>query len=155
MVVIVIMIVVGGLAITTIRKESMSSLIKRTSNDFRSLCSRARYNAMESGQDRMVVYDPEKQMFYMARPTANAEEDSMYEYGFVIYEKDRWQMPEEFELTTEDTEPFEVFRFYPDGGASGRWSLNLGCKDNDSGMVIEVAKLTGTVTAREWGEGEK
>ena len=155
MVVIVIMIVIGSLAITTIRRESMSNLIKRTSSEFRSLCSRARYNAMESGQDRMVVYDPEKQMFFMARPTLNAEEDSEYEDGFVIFEKDRWQLPEEFELTTEDNHPFEVFRFYPDGGASGRWRLNLGCKDRDSGMSIEVARLTGTVTASEWVEGQQ
>ena len=154
MVVIVIMIVIGGLAITTIRKESMSNLIKRTSNEFRSLCSRARYNAMESGQDRMVVYDPERQMFFMARPTMNAEEDSEYEDGFVIFENVRWQMPEEFELTTEDNHPLEVFRFYPDGGASGRWKLNLGCKDREGGMVLEVARLTGTVTAREMAEGE-
>ena len=154
-VVIVIMVLVGTIAVLAVRSESMTILLKRTSNEFRSLCSRARFKAMESGQDRMIVYDPEKRMFYMARPPANEEERNEYDEGFVIMREVKWEMPDAFELTTEDNAPLEVFRFYPDGGASGQWRLNLASKDNDFGIVIEVARLTGAVTVRERERGEE
>ena len=138
------------------RSDSTSRLIKRTAGEFRSLCSRVRYKAMELGEDRMVVYDPEKHMFFMARPTRDQQEEMENENGFVILEDGaRWELPEEFELTTEENRPLEVFRFYPDGGASGKWKLNLACKGKDRVMVIEVAKLTGAVISREKGQGEE
>ena len=151
-VVIAIMIVTGAVVISAMRTDSTSRLIARSSNDFRSLCSRVRYKAMEMGEDRMVVYDPQQHMFYMARPVANEEEAMEYEDGFVIVKSVKWELPEEFELTTEEDRPLEVFRFYPDGGASGRWQLNLVCKGHV--MEISVAKLTGAVIARERGENE-
>ena len=148
-VVIVIMLVTGGIAISTMRTDSTSRLMKSTTNDFRSLCSRVRYKAMEMGEDRMVVYAPEEHMFYMARPVANEEEAMENEYGFVIMNAVKWELPKEFELTTEENDPIEVFRFYPDGGASGRWALNLACAGTDRMVSISVAKLTGTVIATE------
>ena len=150
-VVIVIMLVTGGIAISAMRTDSTSRLIKRSTNDFRSLCSRARYKAMEMSEDRMIVYVPDEHMFYMARPVANEEEAMEYEYGFVILNAVKWELPEEFELTTEDNDPVEVFRFYPDGGASGT-SLTLGCKGHS--VMIGVAKLTGSLISYERGEGE-
>ena len=150
-VVIVIMLVTGGIAISAMRTDSTSRLIKRSTNDFRSLCSRARYKAMEMSEDRMIVYVPDEHMFYMARPVANEEEAMEYEYGFVILNAVKWELPEEFELTTEDNDPVEVFRFYPDGGASGT-SLTLGCKGHS--VMIGVAKLTGSLISYEKGEGE-
>ena len=156
MVVIVIMVLVGTIAVMSIRSESMTVVLKRTRNEFCSLCSRIRFKAMESGQDRMVVYDPEKRMFFMGRPPANMEEQNEAgDDGFIIEEDVKWQMPEEFELTTEDNHPLEVFRFYPDGGASGRWKLTLASKDNEFGIVIEVARLTGAVTVREREQDER
>lgn len=155
-VVIVIMVLTGAVAISAVRSDSTSRLIKRTAGEFRSLCSRIRYKAMELGEDRMVVYDPEKHMFFMARPTRDQQEEMENENGFVILEDGaRWELPEEFELTTEENRPLEVFRFYPDGGASGKWKLNLACKGKDRVMVIEVAKLTGAVISREKGQGEE
>lgn len=154
-VVVVIMVLTGVIAASTVRSESLPRLMKRTSNDFRSLCSRVRYKAMETGQDRMVVYDPEQNMFYMARPPANQDEEMEYEDGFVVLQDVKWEMPEEFELRTEDNRPIEVFRFYPDGGASGKGGLTLAAKEKDFAMVIEVAKLTGTVTVRERGQDER
>ena len=150
-VVIVIMLVTGGIAISAMRTDSTSRLIRRSTNDFRSLCSRARYKAMEMSEDRMIVYVPDEHMFYMARPVANEEEAMEYEYGFVILNAVKWELPEEFELTTEDNDPVEVFRFYPDGGASGT-SLTLGCKGHS--VMIGVAKLTGSLISYEKGEGE-
>ena len=150
-VVIAIMIVTGAVVISAMRTDSTSRLIARSSNDFRSLCSRVRYKAMEMGEDRMVVYDPEKHMFYMARPVANQNEAMEYDDGFVILKSVNWELPDEFELTTEENRPIEVFRFYPDGGASGS-SLTLACKGH--AMDIGVAKLTGAVVSRERGENE-
>ena len=109
---------------------------------------------MEMGEDRMVVYDPEKRMFYMARPTRNQEEYLEYEDGFVVLDGTRWALPEEFELTTDENRPIEVFRFYPDGGASGKWNLTLAIAGKDLAMEISVAKLTGAVVSREKGRGE-
>ncbi|MBQ7731028.1 MAG: hypothetical protein IJT68_04225 [Lentisphaeria bacterium] len=155
-VVIVIMVLTGAVAISAMRTDSTSRLIKRTAAEFRSLCSRVRYKAMEMGEDRMVVYDPDKHMFFMARPTRDQQEQMEYEDGFVVLEDGaKWELPEEFELTTEENRPLEVFRFYPDGGASGKWKLNLACKGRDRVMVIEVAKLTGAVLAHEKGPGEE
>ena len=154
-VVIAIMIVTGAVAVSTMRTDSTARLIKSTANEFRSLCSRVRFKAMEMCQDRMVVYVPEERMFYMARPVANQEEAMENEYGFVILKTTKWELPKEFELTTEENDPIEVFRFYPDGGASGRWKLNLAIESKNRAMVIEVAKLTGSVIAYERGENEQ
>ena len=151
-VVIVIMLVTGGIAISAMRTDSTSRLIRRSTNDFRSLCSRARYKAMEMSEDRMVVYAPEEHMFYLARPVANQQEEMENEYGFVILKTMKWELPEEFELTTEDSDPVEVFRFYPDGGASGI-PLTLACKGH--AMEIGVAKLTGAIVAYDRSEGEQ
>ena len=154
-VVIVIMVLTGAVAISAMRTDSTSRLIRRASADFRSLCSRVRYKAMEMGEDRMVVYDPEEHMFHMARPVRNQEEELEYEDGFVILDTAKWELPEEFELTTDENRPIEVFRFYPDGGASGRWKLNLAFSGKDLMVVIEVAKLTGAVISYETTASEQ
>ena len=151
-VVIVIMLVTGGIAISAMRTDSTSRLIKRSAADFRSLCSRVRYKAMEMSEDRIVVYDPEQRLFYMARPIRNQEEELEYEYGFVPLKTAQWELPEDFELATEDNDPVEVFRFYPDGGASGT-SLTLACKGHS--VVIGVAKLTGAVVTYDGGQNER
>ena len=153
-VVIVIMVLTGAVAISAMRTDSTGRLIKRSVADFRSLCSRVRYKAMEMGEDRMVVYDPEKRIFSMARPTQNLEEEMDYEDGFVPLDGAKWELPEEFELTTDENRPLEVFRFYPDGGASGKWNLTLAVAGKDIAMEISVAKLTGAVISREKGRGE-
>ncbi len=153
-VVIVIMVLTGAVAVSAMRTDSTSRLIRRTTNEFRSLCSRVRYKAMEMGEDRMVVYDPEKRIFSMARPTQNLEEEMEYEDGFVPLDGAKWELPEEFELTTDENRPLEVFRFYPDGGASGKWNLTLAVAGKDIAMEISVAKLTGAVVSREKGRGE-
>ena len=153
-VVIVIMVLTGAVAISAMRTDSTGRLIKRSVSDFRSLCSRVRYKAMEMGEDRMVVYDPEKRIFSMARPTQNLEEEMDYEDGFVPLDGAKWELPEEFELTTDENRPLEVFRFYPDGGASGKWNLTLAVAGKDIAMEISVAKLTGAVISREKGRGE-
>ena len=154
-VVIVIMVLTGAVAVSAMRTDSTSRLIRRTTSEFRSLCSRVRYKAMEMGEDRMVVYDPEQRMFLMARPTQNLEEEMEYEDGFVILDGTKWELPEEFELTTEENRPLEVFRFYPDGGASGRWNLTLAIEGKDLAVEIGVAKLTGSVVSREKARGQE
>lgn len=154
-VVIVIMVLTGAVAVSAMRTDSTSRLIRRTTADFRSLCSRVRYKAMEMGEDRMVVYDPETRVFSMARPTRNLEEEMEYEDGFVPLDGARWELPEEFELTTDENRPLEVFRFYPDGGASGKWNLTLAVAGKDLAMEIGVAKLTGAVVSRETTRGQR
>ena len=96
-------------------------------------------------------------MFYIARPIANQEEALEYEdEGFVtLKDSFKWELPKEFELTTDENRPIEVFRFYPDGGASGRWKLNLAFSGKDLRVVIEVAKLTGAVISYETTAGEQ
>ena len=154
-VVIVIMVLTGAVAVSAMRTDSTSRLVRRTAADFRSLCSRVRYKAMEIGEDRMVVYNPEQRLFLMARPTRNQEEALEYEDGFVILDGAKWELPKEFELTTDENRPLEVFRFYPDGGASARWNLNLAVAGKDLVMEIGVAKLTGAVVSREKVRGQE
>ena len=154
-VVIVIMVLTGAVAVSAMRTNSTSRLVRQASADFRSLCSRVRYKAMEMGEDRMVIYDPERHLFFMGRPVANQEEALEYEYGFVPLNTAKWELPEEFELTTDENRPLEVFRFYPDGGASGKWNLNLAVAGKDLIMEIGVAKLTGAVVSRETTRGQQ
>lgn len=151
-VVIVIMVLTGAVAVSAMRTDSTSRLIKRTSADFRSLCSRVRYKAMEMGEDRMIVYNPEERMFFMARPIRDVQEQMEYEDGFVPLDTTKWALPEEFELATDDNDPVEVFRFYPDGGASGT-SISFACKGQS--VMIGVAKLTGAVVFQEGGQNEQ
>ena len=141
MVVIVIMVVTGAIAVSTLRTDSTARLVRSATNDFRSLCSRVRFKAMEMSEDRMVVYVPDEHTFYMARPVANQEEAMEYDYGFVV-----------LKTAIDDSDPVEVFRFYPDGGASGT-SFNLACKGH--AMEIGVTKLTGSMYSRSPGEGEQ
>ena len=74
--------------------------------------------------------------------------------GFETLEGTKLELPKQFDNTTDENRPLEVFRFYPDGGASGKWNLTLAVAGKDFAMEIGVAKLTGAVVSREKGRGE-
>ena len=74
--------------------------------------------------------------------------------------KIEWKIPEEFEMgddfSTFNEEPdedgtFPIFKFYSDGGASGRRRLEL--RIGELHRVFEVSPLTGRVVAVPEDEG--
>ena len=71
----------------------------------------------------------------------------------------RWKLPEGFEYSRQsdvsgelEGEKMELFRYYPDGGASGTRVLVMRC--GNARREFRVSLLTGLLTSRELSEEE-
>jgi len=144
-----ILLVLAAMAVPMLRSPSASSRMDETALEFQAFCGRVRYQAVEKGVDRAVCFDPSINEFYLSDPAdPEAERSSV-----------RWKLPEGFEYSP-DTEMnadvpeagdgVELFRYYPDGGASGTRVLVLRC--GNVRREFRVSLLTGLLTSRELGE---
>ena len=87
-VVISVMLLVLGLAVTSFRGESPARLLERSTLEFESFCAAVRYQAMEKGEDRIVVFVPETRVFRMRIPAPSADdEDGNGAYGEIFFPK--------------------------------------------------------------------
>ena len=133
------------MAVPMLRSPSDSSRMEETALEFQAFCGRVRFQAVEKGEDRAVCFDSSANEFFLSDPAdPEAERSSI-----------RWKLPEGFEYSP-DTEPnaepesgdgMELFRYYPDGGASGTRVLVMRC-----GKVrreFRISLLTGLLTSRE------
>ena len=146
-----ILLVLAAMAVPMLRSPSASSRMEETALEFQSFCGRVRYQAVEKGEDRAVCFDPAINEFYLSDPAdPEAERSSI-----------RWKLPEGFEYSP-DTETnagaeagdgVELFRYYPDGGASGTRVLVMRC--GNVRREFRVSLLTGLLTSRELGEDEE
>lgn len=85
-VVISVMLLVLGLAVTSFRGESPARLLERSTLEFESFCAAVRYQAMEKGEDRIVVFVPETRVFRMRIPAPSADdEDGNGAYGEIFF----------------------------------------------------------------------
>ena len=93
--------------------------------------------------------------FQAAEEAAQEEEENRLKLAAV-----EWTLPENFELGTAISdreretaeESFEVFRFFPDGGASG--SLKFELRYQTLRKVFDISPLTGLLIRSE-GEEDK
>ncbi len=121
-VVISVMLLVLGLAVSSFRGESPARLLERSTLEFESFCAAVRYQAMEKGEDRIVVFDPEARVFRMRIP-ASADGEEMFRIGSNGFSGD----PSLFSLTVsaeEEEEKEERGMMEEDGASSSmKWIL--------------------------------
>lgn len=152
--VIVIIGLTAALAVPMLRKTSPSRQLEQAVLEFERFCARVRYQAAENGADRSVCFEPGTRTFFMKIPEGF---EGGEENGTAADSMFKWTLPEDFETDESDftdtmEDHVEVFRFFPDGGASGIRSLSLRC--GSFSKLITVSLLTGLPTVREVSDGE-
>ena len=161
-VVMTIAAVATGLAVSTFRNESPSRKLQRACLEFETFCAGVRYQAQEFGEDRIVYLDSAESSLVVKAPETEKEEDEEEDSG---EEKEkissgnddeekiisRWKFPEDFSLdleeSDEDGELTELFRFFPDGGASGIRELTFSVKELK--RSYRISPLTGQLSLME------
>ena len=152
-----------ALAVSAFRGESPARQMESAGLQFAAFCAKVRFQALENGADRTVVFYPETRTFKMAIPEefqAKEEEAKEEEEEKLRLAAVEWTLPENFELGTEfadkereaEKEYFELFRFFSDGGASG--SLKFELRYQTLRKVFDISPLTGLLTRNEGDEEE-
>ena len=155
-----------GIAVTSLRGESPAQKMERTVNETAAFFARVRFRSAEEGRDWVVKFNPEERLFY-ATAVADEEESVNIVPGddsgkHVIDKKDAdsdapplprmdFKLDKSFTFETAENaegqlngeEELEIFRFFPDGGASGSHKLVL--KLGGMQKVFHISKLTGRV----------
>ena len=152
-VVITVMFLAAGMGIALFKGQSPARRLDNAALEWEEFCARVRYQALESGEEREIVFDAENRLFKMKDPPPEENPDA----EDLPKSRIEWKIPEDFELGKEfpspDEEPDEdgtlpMFKFYSDGGASGRRRLEL--RIGDLHRAFEISPLTGRVmTVRE------
>ena len=148
-----------AIAVTTLRGESPAQKMERTVHEFSAFCARVRFRSAEEGRDWVLKYVPGGSFYAVAvSPDENAEENSESSDGKKEFNEDAPPLPrlelkldKSFSFETADgaenqlanNEELEIFRFFPDGGASGNHKLVL--KLGGLQQVFYISKLTGRV----------
>ena len=169
-VVISILALASSLAVATFRGESPVRQMENASLQFEAFCAKVRFNAMENGEDRIVLLNPDTRQFLVKIPeefqpkeneeTATEDTDHSSIDGENRVFLPKWTLPEHFSLERADFDPsefsedgmLELFRFFPDGGASGHRSLEL--KFKNLRRSFEISPLTGLMTYRDDEENQ-
>ncbi|MBQ9755782.1 MAG: prepilin-type N-terminal cleavage/methylation domain-containing protein [Lentisphaeria bacterium] len=155
-----------AIAVTALRGESPAQKMERSVHEISAFCARIRFRSAEEGRDWVLKFNPEERRFY-----ATAVADDQEQEGFVpgdnsgkfLNEKKAsgdevptlprldlkldksftFETAEGVEGELGNGEELEVFRFFPDGGASGSHKLLLKLKGMQK--VFHISKLTGRV----------
>ncbi|MBR7140150.1 MAG: type II secretion system protein [Lentisphaeria bacterium] len=155
-----------AIAVTTLRGESPAQKMERTVHEIAAFCARIRFRAAEEGRDWVLKFNPEAGRFYATAVSDDEEEENIVpgdESGKHISSKREadsdvpplpqldLKLDKSFTFETADGaegqlhngEELEIFRFFPDGGASGSQKLVL--KLGGMQKVFHISKLTGRV----------
>lgn len=146
-VVMAIILLATGLAVAAYRGESPARKLQSTSLEFETFCAGVRYQAMEHGEERIVALDLQNRKLIMKEPEAEEETDPAEEEEKI---RTSWTFPEEFSIALENdpgTESIDLFRFFPDGGASGMRELLFRYKSLEK--RYKISPLTGRLFAEE------
>lgn len=147
-VVMAIILLAAGIAVAAFREESPYRKLESTALEFETFCAGVRYQAMEHGEERIVAMDADNRKLIMQIPDKKNDE---FEEGPKV--RTEWSFPEDFSLDLEnssESEPLELFRFFPDGGASGMRQLIFKYKNLEKKYTI--SPLTGRIFAEETEE---
>ena len=160
-VVIMIMFIAAGMGVAVIRDQSPSRKLENASLEWEEFCARVRFQALESGEEREIVFDPANRLFKMRVPEKEETGEEPEEQPDYIPGKIEWKIPEDFELGEDPADQSEdadedglvpMFKFYSDGGASGRRRLEL--RIGELKRRFEVSALTGRVVPVREEEGQ-
>ena len=149
-VVMTVMFLAAGMGVALFKGQSPARKLENAALDWEEFCARVRYQALESGEEREIVFDPENRTFKMRQPeTDPANQNGPDE---MPRSKIEWKIPDEFEMgddfsafneNPDEDGTFPMFKFYSDGGASGRRRLEL--RIGELHRSFEVSPLTGRV----------
>ncbi len=167
--VVIVVSIVVSIAAVSLRSSSDSERFEQAAREFTAFVGRARFQALELGRDRVIVYHPGERKFTASDPHATDErdEDSMNilelpERLRNYHEADnyqepqnftnlKWVLPEDYELETDGNAIYsdrgqgvEMFRFYADGGGSGTHKFIL--QHREMKKVFNISPLTGLLT---------
>ena len=158
-VVLAIIVISLGIAAATFRGDSASRQLERAATDFETFCARARFQAQEHGEDIIICFSPVTKEFTTKRNLTEEELAAEERKRQELTDEDapmpdppsviRWKLPENTEINEENFAPedapeddqYEVFRFFPDGGASGTRRFKLQCKTLS--VTYDISPLTG------------
>ena len=155
-VVMTVMFLAAGMGVALFKGQSPARKLDNAALEWEEFCARVRYQALESGEEREIVYNPETRLFKMKEPPPDENPDA----EDLPKSRIEWKIPEEFELGKEfpapDEEPDEdgflpMFKFYSDGGASGYRKLEL--QIGELRRVFEISALTGRMIELREEEG--
>ena len=163
-----------AIAVTTLRGESPAQKMERTVYEISAFCARIRFRAAEEGRDWVLKYNPEESRFYAVAVDPETEKSDSFvagdtsgkftegkkeiredESGVPALPRLDLKLDKSFSFETDGGienqlaggEELEVFRFFPDGGASGSHKLVL--KLGGLQKVFHISKLTGRVMVDE------
>ncbi len=155
-----------AIAVTALRGESPAQKMERSVHEISAFCARVRFRSAEEGRDWVLKYNPEERSFYAAAVADEQEQDSFVSganSGNFLNDKKEpeedapplprmdLKLDKKFTFETAEGvegelgggEELEIFRFFPDGGASGSHKLIL--KLGGMQKVFHISKLTGRV----------
>lgn len=151
--VIAILALTASIAVSSFRGESPVSKVNSAALQFENFCARSRFRVMETGTERIIAFRGEDRTFFLKDPkqdTASGVEPE----DDTRYLRLEWKIPDDFsfeELETEAAEQpdgtLEVFRLFPDGGASGKRSFEF--QYRSIRRVFRVSPLTGMIRHEE------
>ena len=166
---VVVIAVIGislGFVVASFRGESASRLMEQAGIGFETFCARARFQAQEHGEDIIVCFSPVTKEFTTKRALTEEELEEEERRRNEIKEGEeplpdppmelKWKLPDKTEISEEDfaadeegeDQKYEIFRFFPDGGASGIRKFKLQCRKLS--RTYDISPLTGLlITVRE------
>ena len=151
-----------AVAVTALRGESPAQKLERTVYEFSAFCARVRFRSAEEGRDWVLKYEPGTGFYAVAvaeekedpESAGNGEKNEDDEDAprlpklyFKLDKSFTFQTSEGSENQLANGEELEVFRFFPDGGASGNHRLVM--KLGGMQKVFSISKLTGRVMTDE------
>lgn len=161
---VVVIAVIGislGFVIATFRGESAARLMEQAGIGFETFCARARFQAQEHGEDIIVCFSPLTREFTTKRALTAEELEEEEQSRREVREGEeplpdppaelKWKLPDRTEISEEDfaadeegdDQRYEIFRFFPDGGASGIRKFKLQCRKLS--RTYDISPLTGLV----------
>ena len=149
---IVVIALTTALAVVSFRGESPVQQLNSAGLRFEAFCAKARFQAMENGGDRVVMFYPETRTFKMEIPAefqaaeeaAQEEEENRLKLAAV-----EWTLPENFELGTAISD-----RECETAEESASGSLRFELRYQTLRKVFDISPLTGLLIRSE-GEEDK
>ena len=125
-VVLVIIMLITGIAVASLRGESPSVTLNRTSLELEAFLARVRFLCAESGRDYVVHFYPDRKIFAAHVDFTDEEKENLEDEIPEGSQIQRFSFSDEIEVFTVDSvqnggmeeEFIPLFRFYPSGGAS-------------------------------------
>lgn len=158
-VVLVIIMLITGIAVASLRGESPSAKLNRTSLEFEAYLAKVRFLCVESGRDYVVRYYPDRKL---VAAHIDYREEELEEMEYVLPDGplvQRFTFTDDLEVFTVEAaedggmeeEYIELFRFYPSGGAS---CINRpGIKVDELSKYFDVSFFSGQLIIND-GDGQ-